>query len=132
MVNHLYYEGKWTPQDDRGTPQDVAERGAASGRGTDSVWIVRHRRDGRLMTGLMAQDLGPNGAPCWLMMIGSSTTQYIYIYTYIYIYYIEDGIIIIMAIQDLGDHFSTQPFCVGFENSQGFGMFLVLGGTRLV
>ena len=87
MVNHLYYEGKWTPQDDRGTPQDVAERGAASGRGTDSVWIVRHRRDGRLMTGLMAQDLGPNGAPCWLMMIGSSTTLYIYIYVYIYILY---------------------------------------------
>jgi hypothetical protein len=57
---------------------------------------------------------------------------YIHICVYIYIYYIEDGIIIIMAIQDLGDHFSTQPFCVGFENSQGFGMFLVLGGTRLV
>ena len=55
----------------------------------------------------------------------------IYIYICI-LYYIEDGIIIIMAIQDLGDHLSTQPFCVGFENSQGFGMFLVLGGTRLV
>ena len=37
---------------------------------------------------LGSQDLGPNGAPCWLMMIGSSTTQYIYIHMCIYMYII--------------------------------------------
>ena len=134
MVNHLYYEGQLTPQDDWGTPQDVAERGAASGRGTDSVWIVRHRRDGRLMTGLTR-----SGAERGPLLVDDDREFYYSIYIYIHmciyiciLYYIEDGIIIIMAIQDLGDHLSTQPFCVGFENSQGFGMFLVLGGTRLV
>ena len=83
MVNHLYYEGQLTPQDDWGTPQDVAERGAASGRGTDSVWIVRHRRDGRLMTGLTR-----SGAERGPLLVDDDREFYysIYIYIYIYIY----------------------------------------------